>query len=87
LSSSPRVSWRGEPSPESLFRDSRLASLARAAAGSLTADGAGGATLFAVPISDDKPFAMTPIFCLGTPQFIGGSEYLVFTLRGGEPSP
>jgi hypothetical protein len=87
MSSAPRADWRVAASPESLFRDARLASLSRGASGSLTADGDGGATFFAVPISDDKPFAMTPIFCLGTPRFINSSEYLVFTLRGGEPSP
>jgi hypothetical protein len=37
----------------------------------------------AAEVADDKPFALMPIFCLGTPETIDGAEYLVFKVENG----
>ncbi|MDR2356513.1 MAG: hypothetical protein LBD92_00290 [Oscillospiraceae bacterium] len=80
----PRPVWRGEASPETLFRDGELAALARGVTGALSSGLPGGGALLAVPISEREPFPMMPIFCFGTPAAIGGAEYLVFTIRDGK---
>jgi hypothetical protein len=42
-----------------------------------------GAVYIAAEVADDKPFALMPIFCLGTPETIDGAEYLVFKVENG----
>jgi hypothetical protein len=78
-----RPAWRDVTSPEALFGDGELAAAARGVTGALSAPLPDGGTLLAIQISDDKPFPMMSIFCLGEPRSIGGAEYLVFTVRGG----
>jgi hypothetical protein len=74
--------WTPEPEPERFFADGGRAGLTDALHGALARED-GGVIYLAAPISEEEPFPMTPVFCFGTPETIGGKDYLVFRLKNG----
>lgn len=75
--------WLDEPEPERLFSDEELRRVCRDMYDTLSAV-CGGETLLAVPVESRRPFPAMPIFCFGEPKRIGGRDYVVFTIRGGQ---
>ena len=81
LRSSLPPGWAEEEDPGRLFRDPTLISLCKDARGALVRE-TEGASLLALPLA--SPFPLLPVFCLGTPKRLGGSDYLVFSVFRGE---
>ncbi|MDR1329977.1 MAG: hypothetical protein LBK23_10290 [Oscillospiraceae bacterium] len=74
--------WTPEPEPERFFSDGGKSELTDAVRGALARED-GGVIYLAAPISEEEPFPMTPVFCFGTPETIGGKDHLVFKLKNG----
>ena len=78
----PSGGWSPIKDPSVLFSDPDIATACKSARGTLvkTAD---SATLLAVPVKNDEPFPMMPVFCFGEPETIDGGEYLIFNIKNG----
>ena len=74
--------WHAIQNPSVLFSGPDIINSCKNAQGALVKT-ASGATLLAIPVSDDVPFPMMPVFCLGTPEKIDGRDYLMFTVKNG----
>lgn len=74
--------WREMQSPSSLFSDPELRVICAGITGALYREES-GAGFLAVPVSDDRPFPLMPVFCCGEPESIDGREYVVFKILGG----
>lgn len=72
--------WQLRKDPSALFSDPDLAEISMKIAGALTRVG-DDLTFLAVPVSQNKPFPMMPIFCFGNLEFIDGESYLIFKIR------
>ena len=77
--------WRVAENPAELFRDQDIAEACKTASGALTAE-RDGFTLLAIPVSQETPFPMMPVFCFGESEIIGGREYIVFKAKDGNLS-
>ena len=74
--------WRPVENPAVMFAENGALTSAGEIAGALLRED-GDTVFLAVPISEDAPFPVMSAFCLGEPQEIGGSDYLVFKLKNG----
>ena len=85
--SEPPVSadWHPINDPAVLFHDSDIANACKNARGALIRS-AGDTTFLAIPATDDEPFPMMPVFCLGEPETIEGREYIIFSAKNGSIS-
>ncbi|MDR0862425.1 MAG: hypothetical protein LBN30_06605 [Oscillospiraceae bacterium] len=77
----PTYSWRAEPNARTLFQtgDAVISGEPRGALSRMDED----ATYLAVPMPNDEPFPMMPVFCFGSAESIDGREYVVFKIKNG----
>jgi hypothetical protein len=81
-SPAPRGFWAPIGDPAILFRDNDAELITGEVTGALTRND-GDIMLLAIPISQDTPFPMMPVFCFGDPEVIDGREYVVFKIKNG----
>lgn len=75
--------WKSETEPGRFFSDSSISASCRGLEGCLSA-GEGDISMLAVPVSQDAPFPLIPVFLYGSGEMIGGREYVVFKIKNGE---
>lgn len=75
--------WRACRNPGELFSDMQLKGALAGISDALRRDD-GDDTFVAVPVREDRPFPDLPVFYYGDEEKIGGREYLVFHVCGGE---
>ncbi|MDR0838070.1 MAG: hypothetical protein LBN99_00345 [Oscillospiraceae bacterium] len=74
--------WAEIANPAALFVENGVAAITDEVAGALVRE-EGGFVYLAAPISAGEAFSMMPVFCFGTPETIGGRDYLIFKLKNG----
>ncbi len=75
--------WSKTDNAAALFRDPEFAQVCRSVKNALTKK-TGETTLLAVPIAQDEPFPMMPVFCFGESGRIAGREYIIFKIKNGK---
>ena len=75
--------WMPEKDPAGMFRDRETAEACRNIKGALSRC-VEGITLLAVPVSENEPFPMMPVFMFGTPAHIEEKPYVIFAVKKGE---
>ena len=75
--------WSPTDNPGGLFHDPDFAQICRGVKGALTKQ-SDEYILLAVPVSQDEPFPMMPVFCFGDSGRIDGREYIIFKIKNGK---
>lgn len=74
--------WVPIAHPGNLFADPDVREASAGVYGALTQE-QDGLVLLAVPVAQDEPFPMMPVFCFGSSGQIGGREYIIFKIKNG----
>ena len=75
--------WSRTDNPGGLFGDPDFAQICHGVKNALTKT-SGDLVLLAVPVLQDEPFPMMPVFCFGDSGRIGGGEYIIFKIKNGK---
>ncbi len=77
--------WREEPDPGKYFSDPALKSSAARCPGALVMDAEDGGVTLAFPWTPSSPFPMLEIFRLCSTVSIGGTDFITYCVKDGEP--